>query len=70
MNFYDLVNCKDEHIGDIVEFDDKVCILKLNLYKKVHCFENFYKLERFINQLRIPKYKIIENGLFDIPDDE
>ena len=63
MNFYDVVSFEDDPIGDIIEFDDGVCILKFNIYKKAHCFDTFTKLEKFMKVIRLQDYKIIKNGV-------
>ena len=66
MKFYDIANLDDEQIADIIEFEDGVCVLKLCIYSKVHCFDNFKKLHTFLNKtLRLNNYKLIHNGLDD-----
>lgn len=70
MKFSDLVDSKDNLIGEIIEFDDGVCILKLCIIRKVYCFDNPNKLQNYIfNSLRLKDIKIITNGLIDHDSD-
>lgn len=70
MKFSDLVDSKDNLIGEIIEFDDGVCILKLCIIRKVYCFDNPNQLQNYIfNSLRLKDIKIITNGLIDHDSD-
>ena len=71
MKFLDLLDSKENLIGEIVQFDDDVCILKLCIIRKVYCFDNFKKLQKYIfNSLRLKDVKIITNGIIDDEDNE
>lgn len=66
MKFFDVANLDDEPIAEIIEFEDQTCVLKLCVYSKIHCFDNFQKLRVFLNKkLRLTNFKIIQNGLED-----
>ena len=62
MEFWDLVNEKDEHLADIIEFDDGVFVLKFNVFGKVYCFKTFDKLIKYIDNLRLTG-RLIKNGV-------
>ena len=71
MKFSDLVDSKDNLIGEIIEFDDGVCILKLCIIRKVYCFDNPNKLQNYIfNSLRLKDITIVNNGITEIEDDD
>ena len=63
MNFYNVVNSKDEPLADIVEFEDGSCVLKFYIFKKIHCFDNFAKLRKYMESMRLNDIKIIFNGI-------
>lgn len=68
MEFYDLLSFKDEHIADIIMFDDGACVLKFNIFSKIHCFDNFDKLQKALRNYRLGSYKLIKNGAFEEDD--
>lgn len=68
MEFWDLVNEKDEHLADIIEFDDGVFVLKFNVFGKVYCFKTFYKLIKYIKNLRLSG-RLIKNGVVEEDED-
>lgn len=71
MKFLDLIDSKENLIGEIIEFDDGVCILKLCIIRKVYCFDNFNKLQKYIfNSLRLKDVKIITNGVIHDDDED
>ena len=71
MKFLDLVDSKENHIGEIVRFDDGVYILKLCISRKVYCFDNYSKLLKYIvKSLRLKDITIINNGITEIEDDD
>lgn len=70
MEFWDLVNEKDEHLADIIEFDDGVFVLKFNAFGKVYCFDALFKLLKFIVNLRMSGFKLIKNGVDEDSDED
>ena len=65
MEFYDLLSFEEEHIADIIMFDDGACVLKFNIFKKIHCFDNFDKLQKALKVYRLGNYKLVKNGVFE-----
>ena len=68
MEFYDLLNFEDEHIADVIVFDDGACVLKFNIYKGIYCFDDLDKLKEFLKELKLENYQLIHNGVYE--DDE
>ena len=69
MKFLDLVDSNDNFIGEIVQFDDDVCVLKFSIIRKVFCFDNYPKLIHYIlTILRLRDVKLIKNGIMDKND--
>lgn len=64
MNFLDLCDLQNNHLGDIIIFEDNSCVLKFNIFKKIYCFDNFEKLQKHLKAHRLD-CKIIENGVFE-----
>ena len=71
MEFWDLVSDKNEHLADIIEFDDGVFVLKFNTFGKVYCFDDIFKLMRYLEKLRLSGgYKLIKNGVDEEDEDD
>ena len=54
MEFFDIVNDKNDHLADVIVFDDFVCDLKFNTSEKVYSFNDFFKLLRYLETLYLP----------------
>ena len=71
MEFWDLVNDNDEPLADIIEFDDGIFVLKFNTFGKVYCFDDIFKLIRYVQNLRLSGgYKLIKNGVDEEDEDD
>lgn len=66
MNFFDLCNLDDEHIADIIIFEDGSCVLKFDIFLKIHCFDDFEKLQKALKAFRLGNYKMVQNGVISV----